>query len=110
MPTDPPPAKCDAVVVGAGIVGLATARELASRHPKRTVAVIEKEPEVGFHQTGHSSGVVHAGIYYAPGSLKAKLCVSGAKQLYEYCEQNGIAHERCGKVIIATTNKELPRL
>jgi 2-hydroxyglutarate dehydrogenase len=110
MANDLPPAKCDAVVVGAGIVGLATARELTRRHPHATVAVIEKEQEVGFHQTGHSSGVVHAGIYYAPGSLKAQLCVAGAKELYEYCERRGIAHERCGKVIVAATAAELPAL
>jgi L-2-hydroxyglutarate oxidase len=110
MANDLPPAKCDAVVVGAGIVGLATARELTRRHPHATVAVIEKEQEVGFHQTGRSSGVVHAGIYYAPGSLKARLCVQGARDLYEYCERRGIAHERCGKVIVATTAAELPAL
>jgi 2-hydroxyglutarate dehydrogenase len=98
------------VVVGAGILGLAVARELTTRDAGLKVAVIEKELEVGFHQTGHSSGVVHAGIYYAPGSLKARLCTAGARELYEYCERNGIAHERCGKVIVATTADELPAL
>ena len=105
-----PSGECDVAVVGAGILGLATARELIRRDPNKRVAVIEKEPEVGFHQTGHSSGVVHAGIYYAPGSLKARLCVEGAKELYDYCERNDIAHERCGKVIVATSEAELPGL
>ncbi|HEY0631735.1 MAG TPA: L-2-hydroxyglutarate oxidase [Thermoleophilaceae bacterium] len=97
-------------IVGAGILGLATARELVTRHPRLRVAVLEKESEVGYHQTGHSSGVVHAGIYYAPGSLKARLCTTGARELYEYCERHAIAHERCGKVIVATTPAELPAL
>ena len=110
MPADAPPERCDIAVVGAGILGLATARELIRRDPHRTVAVFEKEDEVGFHQTGHSSGVVHAGIYYAPGSLKARLCVEGARELYDYCDRNGIPHERCGKVIVATTEAELPGL
>jgi 2-hydroxyglutarate dehydrogenase len=97
-------------VVGAGIVGLATARELLRRNPRRSVAVLEKEDAVAKHQTGHSSGVVHAGIYYAPGSLKARLCTTGARELYDYCQENGIAHERCGKVIVATRPDELPAL
>src|SRR3954469_16715622 len=110
MSGDPPPNQCDVAVVGAGILGLAVARELTRRAPDLRVAVLEKEDDVGFHQTGHSSGVVHAGIYYAPASLKARLCTAGARELYEYCEQRGIAHERCGKVIIATTESELPGL
>jgi 2-hydroxyglutarate dehydrogenase len=110
MATDPPPASCDVVVVGAGIVGLAVARELAHRHPRKTVAVLEKEDGVGRHQTGHSSGVVHAGIYYEPGSLKARLCTEGARDLYDYCERHEIPHARCGKVIVATTQAELQGL
>ena len=110
MSGDPPPNRCDVAVVGAGILGLAAARELTRRRPGLRVAVLEKEDEVGYHQTGHSSGVVHAGIYYAPGSLKARLCTAGARELYEYCEQRGIRHERCGKVIVATTEAELPGL
>jgi 2-hydroxyglutarate dehydrogenase len=110
MSGDPPPNQCDVAIVGAGILGLAAARELVNRHPDLRVAVLEKESEVGYHQTGHSSGVVHAGIYYAPGSLKAKLCTAGARELYEYCERRGIAHERCGKVIVATSPAELPAL
>ncbi len=97
-------------VVGGGIVGLATARELIRRNPRASVCVLEREQEIGAHQTGHNSGVVHAGVYYAPGSLKARLCVEGARELYEYCEQNGIAIERCGKVIVATGTSEMDRL
>jgi L-2-hydroxyglutarate oxidase len=105
-----PPSECDLVVVGAGIVGLAVARELTRRHPDARLAVLEREPRIASHQTGHSSGVIHAGIYYRPGSLKATLCVSGARQLYEYCEQRGIRAQRTGKVIVAIDPAELPRL
>src|SRR5436190_19629765 len=97
-----PSGECDLAVVGAGILGLAVARELAERHPRLVVRVLEKEREVGAHQTGHNSGVVHAGIYYAPGSLKARLCVEGARLMYERCERDGIEHERCGKLVVAT--------
>src|ERR671936_2045647 len=100
----------DVVVVGAGILGLATARELLARHPDSKVLVLEREQEVGFHQTGHNSGVIHAGIYYAPGSHKARLCVSGAREMFEYCEAKAIPHRRCGKLIVATRDDELPRL
>jgi 2-hydroxyglutarate dehydrogenase len=98
------------VVVGGGIVGLAVARELIARNPRASVCVLEREAEIGAHQTGHNSGVLHAGVYYAPGSLKARLCVQGARELYEYCAQRGIASERCGKVIIASDSRELERL
>jgi 2-hydroxyglutarate dehydrogenase len=98
------------VVVGAGILGLATARELLARQPDRQVTVLEREPEVGFHQTGHNSGVIHGGIYYAPGSLKARLCVQGARDMYEFCEQHGIEAKRCGKLIVATSEEELSGL
>jgi 2-hydroxyglutarate dehydrogenase len=101
---------CDLAVVGAGILGLAVARELAARHPRLRVAVLEREARIGAHQTSHNSGVVHAGIYYAPGSLKARLCVEGARALYELCEREGVAHERCGKVIVATHAGELAAL
>ena len=97
-------------VVGAGIIGLAVARELLIRKPGLRVAVLDKQDEVGFHQTGHNSGVIHAGIYYAPGSLKAKLCIEGAAKLYEFCDEHGVAYERCGKVIVATGESELPKL
>src|SRR4051794_17293813 len=106
----PAPSTADVAVVGAGILGLAAARELLLRDGARRVVVLEREHEIGFHQTGHNSGVIHAGIYYAPGSLKAKLCVEGARELYEYCEARAIPHERCGKVIVATDAGELPAL
>ncbi len=98
------------VVVGAGVVGLATARELLRRHPALRLTVLDREREVGAHQTAHNSGVIHAGIYYKPGSLKARLCVEGARRLYEYCEAHGITAERCGKLVVAATRDELPRL
>jgi (S)-2-hydroxyglutarate dehydrogenase len=100
----------DVLVVGGGILGLATARELLARNPDARVTVLEREPEVGFHQTGHNSGVIHGGIYYAPGSLKARLCVAGAREMYAYCEQHGIGAKRCGKLIVATREEELPGL
>jgi L-2-hydroxyglutarate oxidase len=98
----------DVAVIGGGILGLATARELALRG--RSVIVLEREPELGRHQTSHNSGVIHAGIYYAPGSLKARLCVEGAAALYEYCAEHGIAAERCGKLVVAVREDELARL
>lgn len=104
------PSRCDLAIVGGGIVGLALARELLRRHPHATVSVLERESAVGAHQSSHNSGVIHAGIYYAPGSLKARLCVQGARELYEYCEAHGIAVDRCGKVIVATDAAELARL
>src|SRR5258708_3576674 len=106
----PPPARCDIAVVGGGIVGLAVARELTRRHPRTSVCVLEREEQIGAHQTGHNSGVVHAGVYYTPGSLKARLCVEGARELYAYCDAKGIRAERCGKVIVATRPGELAGL
>jgi 2-hydroxyglutarate dehydrogenase len=100
----------DFAVVGGGIVGLAVARELLARRPGARLTVLEREDQVGMHQTGHNSGVAHAGIYYTPGSLKARLCVEGVRELYDFCERHGIAHERCGKVIVATRDAELPAL
>ena len=94
-------------MVGAGILGLAVARELLLRRPDLRVTVVEREDRVGAHQTSHNSGVVHAGIYYAPGSLKARLCVEGARELYAFCERHGVAAERCGKVIVAVGPEEL---
>jgi (S)-2-hydroxyglutarate dehydrogenase len=105
-----PQGECDLAVVGGGIVGLAVARELAARRPDATLTVLERDDEIGRHQTGHNSGVIHAGIYYVPGSLKAELCVAGARAMYEYCERHGIRHERCGKVIVARDASELERL
>lgn len=100
----------DVVIVGGGIVGLATARELLRRKPETRLAIVEKEPDIAQHQTGHNSGVIHAGIYYAPGSLKAKLCVAGAAEMMRYCDEHEIPYERCGKMIVATNEEELPRL
>ena len=104
------PERCDLAVVGGGIIGLAVARALARRNPLASVCVLEREHQVATHQTGHNSGVIHAGVYYTPGSLKARLCVEGAREMYEYCEQHEIPSERCGKVIIATDRAELARL
>ena len=100
----------DLVIVGAGILGLAVAREALLRYPGLRVVVLEKEAAPGIHQTGHNSGVIHAGIYYTPGSLKARLCVEGNQALYAYCDKNSIPYERCGKVVVATHERELGRL
>jgi len=101
-------ADADVAIVGGGIVGLAVARALALRG--RRVTVLEREPAIGAHQTTHNSGVIHQGIYYAPGSLKARLCREGADALYEYCAQQAIAAEPCGKVVVAVRPLDLPRL
>jgi 2-hydroxyglutarate dehydrogenase len=91
-------------------VGLAVARELARRHPRLSVCVLERETAIGTHQSSHNSGVIHAGVYYTPGSLKARLCVEGSRELYEYCDERGIAAQACGKLIVATDARELDRL
>lgn len=109
-PADPAPARSDLTVVGGGIVGLAVAREIARRFPSSSVCVLEREPTLGCHQTSHNSGVIHAGVYYKPGSAKARLCVQGAAELYRYCEEHEIPHERCGKLIVAASAEEIPRL
>jgi L-2-hydroxyglutarate oxidase LhgO len=106
----PHPAPLDIAVVGGGIVGLAAAREILRRRPGARLVVLEKEAEIAQHQSGHNSGVIHSGIYYAPGSLKAKLCVAGAADLMRYCDAKGIPYQLCGKVIVATEEAELPRL
>jgi 2-hydroxyglutarate dehydrogenase len=98
----------DVALAGGGIVGLATARALALRG--RKVVVLERERSLGEHQTTHNSGVIHAGIYYAPGSLKARLCVEGAAALYEYCADKGIEAPRCGKLVVAVRPADVPRL
>jgi (S)-2-hydroxyglutarate dehydrogenase len=100
----------DVAVVGAGILGLATARELLRRDPDASVVILEREDRIAAHQTGHNSGVIHAGIYYTPGSLKAQLCVAGARELYEFCDEHGVRYERCGKLIVAVDESELARL
>jgi len=104
------PTSYDRVVIGAGILGLAVARELLARHPDSRIAVVDKADRVAAHQTSHNSGVIHAGVYYAPGSLKARMCVRGAAMMYEYCERRGIDVNRIGKLIIATDAGELPGL
>ncbi|MEX2145446.1 MAG: L-2-hydroxyglutarate oxidase [Candidatus Rokuibacteriota bacterium] len=100
----------DIAIIGAGIVGLATARALLEATPSLKVIVLEKEVDIGLHQTGHNSGVIHSGIYYKPGSFKASLCVEGARLMHEFCGAHGIEVDRCGKVIVATSKDELPRL
>lgn len=96
-------------VIGGGIVGLAVARELARRRPGARVVVFEKEDRLASHQTGHNSGVVHAGIYYQPGSLKARLCTRGRGLLRDYCAEHGIAYDECGKLVVAVDSSELGR-
>jgi L-2-hydroxyglutarate oxidase LhgO len=100
----------DVAIIGAGIVGLATGRALLRRYPRLRLAVLEKEPAIARHQTGHNSGVIHSGLYYAPGSLKARLCVAGAAALTRFCDERGIPYQRCGKVVVAIDAAELPRL
>ncbi|MER8752949.1 L-2-hydroxyglutarate oxidase [Mesorhizobium sp. M1050] len=100
----------DYCVVGGGIVGLATATALAQREPSARIVLLEKEKELAAHQTGHNSGVIHAGVYYQPGSLKAKLCREGAEATKAFCKVKGIAFETCGKLLVATNNRELQRM
>ena len=100
----------DIAIVGGGIVGLATARALHERAPRARLVLLEKEPRLATHQTGHNSGVIHSGIYYRPGSHKARLCVEGKALMYRFCEEHGIRVERCGKVVVATAEAEVPRL
>jgi (S)-2-hydroxyglutarate dehydrogenase len=102
--------KADIVIVGGGIVGLATAMEWTARFPQLSVVLVEKEATVAAHQTGHNSGVIHSGIYYKPLSLKAKLCVAGVQALQAFCSEHAIPFENCGKLIVATSEEELPRL
>ena len=112
-PAAPPvattPDQADLVVVGGGLLGLATAREMLRRRPDLRVVVLERERELASHQSGHNSGVVHAGLYYAPGSLKARLCREGKAALEAYCEERGIAVQRVGKLVVALSDDELPR-
>ena len=100
----------DVAIVGGGIIGLSTAMHLTQRNPDLRVAVLEKEAELATHQTGHNSGVIHSGIYYRPGSHKANFCVAGVQKLIDFCDENEIEYERCGKVIVATDESELGRL
>jgi L-2-hydroxyglutarate oxidase LhgO len=100
----------DLAVIGGGIVGLATAYQLLLRKPGLSLAVVEKEAELASHQTGHNSGVLHAGLYYAPGSRKARLCREGKSALEKFALEHGIPYERCGKLVVALEARELPRL
>src|SRR5499426_2221547 len=102
--------QADVAIIGGGIIGLATAYNLTQRFPERRVVVLEKEAQLAQHQTGHNSGVLHSGIYYKPGSLKATNCRSGKKAMEAFCAEEGIAHEICGKVIVAVTDADLPAL
>ena len=102
--------KYNIAVIGGGILGVATAMRLTREYPRLKVVVLEKEAKLARHQTGHNSGVIHAGIYYAPGSQKANLCASGGKMLRRFCDERGIEYEMCGKVIVATKESELPGL
>ncbi len=100
----------DFVVIGGGIVGLSTALALNERWPDKSIAVLEKESQWAFHQTGNNSGVIHSGIYYEPGSLKARLCKAGCESIVQFCEEHGLPYERCGKLIVATSAEEIPAL
>ena len=98
------------IVIGAGIVGLATAHQLLCRYPRTLVTIVEKEAGPAHHQTGNNSGVLHCGLYYKPGSQKAKLAVQGIRRMVEFCERHGVRHEICGKLVVATELDEIPRL
>ncbi|MEO5901888.1 MAG: FAD-dependent oxidoreductase, partial [Ilumatobacteraceae bacterium] len=100
----------DVVVIGAGIVGLATAHALLAADPALRLAIVEKEGSIAGHQTGRNSGVIHAGVYYKPGSEKARLCTAGRQRMVEFCAEHDIAHEICGKVVVAVAADERPRL
>ncbi|BAZ41169.1 hypothetical protein NIES4101_71310 [Calothrix sp. NIES-4101] len=100
----------DFAIIGGGIVGLSTGMALGKRYPNARILVLEKESNWAFHQTGNNSGVIHSGVYYKPGSFKAKFCRDGATSMVQFCEENNINHEVCGKVIVATNEEEIPRL
>ncbi len=100
----------DVVIIGAGIVGLAAALEVTERFPRLRLLLLEKESHVGRHQSSHNSGVIHSGVYYKPGSLKAQLCVEGARAMLAFCQEQSIPHQVCGKVIVATDEAEFPGL
>ena len=102
--------QCDVAVIGAGIVGLAASLQLVRRFPGIKVLTLDKEQEVAAHQTGHNSGVIHSGLYYKPGSLKARLCVEGRDAMVAFCREHGVPHEVCGKIVVATENREIPSL
>src|SRR5690554_6709823 len=99
----------DIAIIGGGIVGMATAMALVQQTNQKIV-VLEAEEQLAAHQTGHNSGVIHSGLYYKPGSLKARNCVEGREAMYRFAEEHGIAHENCGKLVVATSEKEIPAL
>ena len=100
----------DLTIIGGGILGLATALKITAIHPGLRLLLLEKEPDLARHQTGNNSGVIHSGLYYRPGSLKARTCVAGRRELIQFCDENNVPYEICGKVVVATTDEELPRL
>src|SRR5512142_3249429 len=100
----------DLTIIGAGIVGLATGLKFLEAHPRAKALVLDKEADIARHQTGHNSGVIHSGLYYRPGSVKAASCVNGRKALLDFCDRNQVPYEICGKVVVATSSEELPRL
>ena len=102
--------EADLLIIGAGIVGLATALEVTRRFPRMRVVVVEKEDRVAAHQTGHNSGVIHSGLYYKTGSLKARNCVAGAASMKRFCQDNDVPYEECGKLVVATSEDEVTRL
>lgn len=104
------PIEADVAVIGAGILGLSTAMALARRHSGLRVVALEQESGVGRHQSGNNSGVIHSGLYYRPGSAKARMAVEGAERMYAFCAEHGVGAERCGKVVVATHERELERL
>src|SRR6202158_1447677 len=105
-----PDSRYNVIIIGGGVVGLGAALEITLRFSHLRLSLLEKEDRVAGHQSGHNSGVIRSGVYYKPGSMKARLCVSGAAAMVEFCREQGIAHEVCGKVIVATDAEELPRL
>ena len=100
----------DVIVIGSGILGLSTALRILQSRPKTRLVLIEKEADIAQHQTGHNSGVIHSGLYYKPGSLKATNCRNGYTQMLEFCQQESVPYEICGKIVVATTKEELPGL
>ncbi|HHH3786362.1 TPA: FAD-dependent oxidoreductase, partial [Escherichia coli] len=100
----------DFVIIGGGIIGMSTAMQLIDVYPDARIALLEKESAPACHQTGHNSGVIHAGVYYTPGSLKAQFCLAGNRATKAFCDQNGIRYDNCGKMLVATSDLEMERM